>query len=476
MPSTYSVNTGLEIIATGEKSGSWGSITNGNLEIIDAALNGGVVISLTGQGSSFNLDTSDWLLSGTDISNGQHKLITFTGGDNPGAGNRITINVVASSTGTPRSTLEKLYFIRTSSLSYGIEISTGAGTSKVNIDDGDFKMVYCDGSDEVFSITDDLTMSSVKITGGSIDATPIGATTPSTAAFTSADINAGTIDNTVIGGAVPAAVNATAFTVTAAGSTFTVSPVSAGALNNVVIGASTASAGTFTTVNGTNLTGTGNLQIDGNSTLGSDAADTITLNAKIATNVVPSSATLDLGTNTDQWRDLYITGTANIDSLMADTVNIDGGSIDNCAIGAVTPTTGAFTTLDVTTLNATTVNAGNFYENSASPTVVANGNTGSFALDANAASLFYCTHNLSGNLSFVFSNVPAGPKVYSATIIHNYYGSSTRTGSTTFTGTTKWPNGTQPADPGPNERDVISVFTFDGGTTWYAGLSGINMS
>lgn len=474
MPSTYSVNTGLELIATGEKSGSWGSITNGNLEILDAAINGGITIDLTGEGASYDLDTSDWLLSGTDVSEGQYKLITLTGGDDPGLGNRITLNIVADATGTPRSDLEKIYFVRTNSLSYGVEISIGVGTSKVNIDDGDFKIVYADGSDEVFAITDDLTTSSIKITGGSIDATPIGATTPSTGAFTSADIDGGTIDDTVIGGTTPAAADFTTFTVNAAGSTFTVSPASAGTLDNVVIGGTTAAAGTFTTINGTNITATGNLQIDGNSTLGSDDADTVTFNADIASSLIPSVETLDLGAVGSEWRDLYITGTANIDSLAADTVDIDGGTLDDVTIGGTTPGDATFDTLTATTVNATTINASNFYESSASPAVDLS--TGQFTCDANAASLFYCSHNRTGAISFVFTNVPASGNVYSATIIHDYYGTNPRASTSVFPGTTLWPNGTQPAEPGPGERDIITLFTYDGGTTWYAGLSGINMS
>jgi hypothetical protein len=474
MPSTYSLNTGFELIATGEKSGSWGSITNGNLEILDAAINGGVTVSLTGEGASYDLDTSDWLISGTDVSEGQYKLITLTGGDDPGVGNRITLNIVANATGTPRSTLEKLYFVRTSSLSYGVEISTGTGASKVNIDDGDFKIIFADGSDEVISLTDDLTASSVKITGGAIDGTPIGATTSSTAVFSSVDVNAGTVDGTVIGGTTPAAADFTAFTVNAAGSTFTVSPASAGTLNNVVVGGVTAAAGTFTTVNGTDVTASGNLQVDGNITLGSDDADTVTFNADIASSLVPSVETLDLGAVGSEWRDLYITGTANIDSLVADTVDVNGGTVDGVTIGGVTPGDATFNTMTATTVNATTINASNFYESSDSPTFNIGAST--FTCDANTASLFYCSHNATGNIEFIFTNVPASGSVYSATIIHNYYGASPRTGTSTYPGTTLWPNGTQPAEPGPGESDLITLFTYDGGTTWYAGLSGINMS
>lgn len=473
MPSTYSTNTGLEIIATGEKSGSWGDITNGNLNILDAAINGGVVVDLTGEGSSYNLDTSNWLIGGTDVSEGQYKLITLTGGDDPGVGNRITINIVGDSDGTPRTDLEKLYFVTTSSLSYGVEFSTGSGTSKVNIDDGDFKIIYSDGSDEVKALTDDLTVSSIKVTGGSIDGTPIGATSSSTGVFTSADINGGTIDDTVIGGTTPAAADFTEFTVNAAGSTFTVSPATAGTLDNVAIGGTTAATGVFTTINGTNITASGNLQVDGNSTIGSDDADTITVNADVASDLVPSAdATYDLGAVGAEWQDLYVTGTANIDSLSADTVDINGGNIDATVIGASEAAAGTFTTLDVTTLNAITVNGSYFYETQVSPTI----SSGTFTLDADQGSVFYCSHNTVGNITFTFTNLPSSGKMFSATIIHKYTGAGSRTGTTTWPSGTLWPSGSQPADPGPGETDVISIFTFDGGTSWYAGLSGINMS
>jgi hypothetical protein len=45
---------------------------------------------------------------------------------------------------------------------------------------------------------------------------------------------------------------------------------------------------------------------------------------------------------------LYIDGTANIDSLIADTADINGGTIDNTTIGATTPQNGSFVDLSVT--------------------------------------------------------------------------------------------------------------------------------
>jgi len=40
MASTYTSNTGIEKIGSGEQAGTWGNTTNNNLDIIDRALNG----------------------------------------------------------------------------------------------------------------------------------------------------------------------------------------------------------------------------------------------------------------------------------------------------------------------------------------------------------------------------------------------------------------------------------------------------
>ena len=51
--------------------------------------------------------------------------------------------------------------------------------------------------------------------------------------------------------------------------------------------------------------------------------------------IVPSADDdLDLGTGSAEFKDLYLDGTANIDSLVADTADINGGSIDGVTIGS----------------------------------------------------------------------------------------------------------------------------------------------
>jgi hypothetical protein len=67
--------------------------------------------------------------------------------------------------------------------------------------------------------------------------------------------------------------------------------------------------------------------------------------------------TMDLGSAALEFKDLYIDGTANIDSLVADTADINGGTVDGAVIGGATAAAGTFTTATATTGNITTVNA-----------------------------------------------------------------------------------------------------------------------
>jgi hypothetical protein len=52
MPSTYTTNTGIEKIATGEQSGTWGNTTNTNLDLIDQSTNGIVEITVSSAATS----------------------------------------------------------------------------------------------------------------------------------------------------------------------------------------------------------------------------------------------------------------------------------------------------------------------------------------------------------------------------------------------------------------------------------------
>ena len=96
----------------------------------------------------------------------------------------------------------------------------------------------------------------------------------------------------------------------------------------------------------TSLTVTGSTALNGNTTIGDAASDTVTITADVASDLIPSAdGTHDLGAVGSEWQDLFINGTANIDSLVADTADIDGGTVDGAVIGGASAAAGTFTTL-----------------------------------------------------------------------------------------------------------------------------------
>lgn len=108
---------------------------------------------------------------------------------------------------------------------------------------------------------------------------------------------------------------------------------------------------------------TGNLTVNGNATLGNAASDTVTVTADVASPLLPSADdTYDLGAVGSEWRNLYIDGTANIDALVADTADINGGTVDGAVIGGASAAAGTFTSLTATgtsTLTTVDINGGN---------------------------------------------------------------------------------------------------------------------
>jgi hypothetical protein len=127
-------------------------------------------------------------------------------------------------------------------------------------------------------------------------------------------------------------------TVPAAAGTLTGATLASG-----VTASSLTSLGTITSLTATALT------VNDNTTLGSSNSDTVNFNARVASDLNPSTDdTYDLGIVGHEWRNLRVDGTANIDSLVADSADINGGTIDGTAIGATTPSTVAATTLSAT--------------------------------------------------------------------------------------------------------------------------------
>ncbi len=75
MPSTYTVNLGIEKPATGEQSGTWGDTTNVNFDILDQAVNGAARVTLTSAGSSGSPNTL--AITNGATSDGRNKWVEF---------------------------------------------------------------------------------------------------------------------------------------------------------------------------------------------------------------------------------------------------------------------------------------------------------------------------------------------------------------------------------------------------------------
>jgi len=152
MASTYTTRNGIELIATGEQSGTWGDTTNTNLQIIDRVLSGVGTIDLSGSGAAHTLTTTDGTLT-----DGMYKVLVLDG-----ATEACTITI------SPNDA-QKLYFVYNNS-GESCVFTQGSG-GNVTVANGDTKVIYADGAGAGAAVSDftaNLAMSSVNITGGSV--------------------------------------------------------------------------------------------------------------------------------------------------------------------------------------------------------------------------------------------------------------------------------------------------------------------
>jgi hypothetical protein len=137
MPSTYTLNNGIELIATGEQSGTWGDTTNVNLGLIDTALDGQVTVTLPAAGSSGSPNAL--AISDGSASDGRNRLIIFADGGDLGATAFVQL--------TPNDA-EKIVYIR-NNLSGGRAITLFQGTYNASNDyevpAGTTAVVFFDG-------------------------------------------------------------------------------------------------------------------------------------------------------------------------------------------------------------------------------------------------------------------------------------------------------------------------------------------
>ena len=134
MPSTYTANGGIELIATGEQSGTWGSTTNTNLQIIDRLTNGVGAISLSG--TTHTLTTTDGVLS-----DGQFAVLVF--GGSPSDTNTVTISP---------NDADHVYIVKNNS-GQSVVLTQGSG-GNVTVANGKSAIVYSDGAGAGAAVVD----------------------------------------------------------------------------------------------------------------------------------------------------------------------------------------------------------------------------------------------------------------------------------------------------------------------------------
>ncbi len=153
--STYTSNSGIEKPVAGSQSGTWGNTVNTNMDILDRSING--VLSLTLSGTTSTLTTTDGTLS-----NGQNKLLVL--GGSLSAGHTITVSP---------SDAQKIYFVKNDS-GQTVTFTQGSGSTTVAVANGNFDIVYADGSDECRSLISSSSLT-VDATTFKIDGTEVTA-------------------------------------------------------------------------------------------------------------------------------------------------------------------------------------------------------------------------------------------------------------------------------------------------------------
>jgi len=139
MASTFSTDLALELVATGEKAGLWGTITNTNLQILQQSTSGVVDVPMT-SGSDVTL-----LLSDGATSNGKNIYLKLTG---TMAGNNSLI-IPASTTG---GTATRVYVVqdatdRTTANKYTLSIKTAGSSNPIPVPVGSTMLIHSDGTD-----------------------------------------------------------------------------------------------------------------------------------------------------------------------------------------------------------------------------------------------------------------------------------------------------------------------------------------
>jgi hypothetical protein len=211
---------------------------------------------------------------------------------------------------------------------------------------------------------------------------------------------------------------------------------------------------------------TGDLVVQGNTTIGNATSDTLTVTARVVSDVVPSTTnSRDLGTTTLRWKDLYLAGNANVTG----TLTVSGSTLLGAAtvsslnsVGTVTAATFSGSGASLTNVPAASVNAGTFGSGNftfqgfvRAGRQTSTGVTGSVSV--NVANFNHTRITLGGNVTISFTGGVTGG-VYTLEVLQDGAGGR----STAWGAGVVWSNGAAPTGTTTaNRKDVYSFF-YDG--------------
>jgi len=139
MASTFSTDLSLELVATGEKAGLWGTMTNNNLQLLQTAASGYVEVTLSSGTTTLSLADGD------ATANGKNLYIKVTG---TLSGNS-TLAMPASTTG---GNANRIFFVEDGTTrggagdSYTVTLITTGQSGGVPLPEGATALVYSRGS------------------------------------------------------------------------------------------------------------------------------------------------------------------------------------------------------------------------------------------------------------------------------------------------------------------------------------------
>lgn len=176
MASTWTLNNAVEKIADGEKTDTWGQITNRNFDILDRAASGVGTIDLSSSAAAHTLSTTDGT-TGDSLDDGMYKVLVLSG-----ATEDCTITV------SPNDAT-KFYLVDNNS-GYDCTFTQGTGDNVI-VENGSTGIIYCDGggaSANVKAIIDETSLTTLGITASAADLNILDGATVTTAEINYNDI------------------------------------------------------------------------------------------------------------------------------------------------------------------------------------------------------------------------------------------------------------------------------------------------